>query len=995
MRAIIFRRVLLPALAAVLAVTPAWAGATAASAPGAGVPDDLRVPAGQARPTASDAYLVVMQAEPAATYAGGIPGLAPTRPALGGKLQPGRPEVRTYRDHLRDRHSTVLRAAGASDSAKLYDYTVALNGFAAELTPAQVASLRTQPGVVSVTPDVRLRPQTITTPRFLGLTGPSGTWSRGFRGQGMVVGVVDSGIWPENGSFSDRRAGRLVYGEPRLWYGACETGDRFTTDDCNNKLIGARFFGEGFGGETGIRTQFPYEYWSPRDANGHGSHTAGTAGGNAWVPAVIDGQRYGLASGMAPRARLAAYKVCWGRGEEGGCFSSDSVAAIDRAVADGVDVINFSISGSSTSFVDPVELAFLNAASAGVFVAASGGNSGPGASTVNHPSPWITTVAASTHDRLSEARLTLGDGRSYVGASAQRTGTDPLPLVYAGDIPAAGADPGDAALCFPDSLDPTAAAGKMVICDRGVNARTEKSHTVREAGGAAMVLVNTSPNSVNADIHFVPSVHLDSPVRAELLAYARTTGATGQLSASRLRRDPTAPVTAVFSSRGPSAAGGDVIKPDITAPGVDVLAAVSPPGNFGRRFDLLSGTSMSSPHIAGLAAVVRSARPGWSPARVKSALMTTAYDVAGATPFDVGSGHVDVNRALLPVLTYDASQTDYLNFICGTGQVPDSPLCRNAIDPSDLNQPNIAIGELAGRQTVTRTVTNVGRAATFRARVQPPAGVDVSVRPSTLQLSRGERGTFRVTFTARSEASFDEFAFGELHWVRGDGRRVGSDIAVRPVAIAAPDEVAQAGTSGADEFEVRFGYTGAYTAAAHGLELGRKSPDTVVDDPANDINVALETGVGITIHEIAVPAGTVLSRFSLFDDYTDGNDDLDLYVFDPDGNFAGASGTGTSAERVDVSSPAAGTWFVVVHGWQTDGPDAAYTLFDWSVAADPAADDGSLVIDQAPAAATVGATGTVAYSWSGLTAGEKYLGALSHNGPTGLLATTLVAVDTD
>ncbi|MBA2386066.1 MAG: S8 family serine peptidase [Acidimicrobiia bacterium] len=991
------RRGVLAVLGLAVGVVPATTVSLSTSAQ----TDDLAVPEEAARGISDGkvvkTYIVTMADEPAATYEGGTAGIPATAPDTGEKLATKSEAVTQYRDFLNTRHNAALRGASVGQSKKIYDYTVTVNGFAADLSGAEAARLQRQPGVLSVAPDTIYQVDTITTPDFLGLTAPGGAWSREFKGGNTVIGVVDSGIWPENPSFSDTIDGKLKYGRFERWNGTCVTGEQFNSTECNNKLIGARFYAAGWGGQAGIEKQFPYEYYSPRDADGHGSHTASTAAGNRGMPVVIDGTNYGNASGMAPRARIAAYKVCWGRGGEGGCFGSDSVAAIDQAVADGVDAINFSISGTSTNFLDPVELAFLRATNAGVFVAASAGNSGPGAATVAHPSPWITTVAASTHDRKAQATLTTGDGKTYTGASAQKSGTPKLDLVYAADVKAASASAADAALCDEGTLDRAKVAGKMVLCDRGVIARTAKSMTVRDAGGKAMVLGNPTPNSINADFHFVPTIHVDVEARNAILAYIQASGpSTGQLAPGQTVKDETAPLTAAFSSRGPLQATGDLLKPDITAPGVDVLAAVSPDGYFGRDYDLLSGTSMSSPHMAGLSLVLKSAHRTWTPAMLKSAMMTTAYDVDDANAFDVGSGHVDINRAIGPALVYDAGVGDYFSFLCGTEDITEPALCANPIDPSNLNQPNIAIGELAGKQTVTRTVTNAGGGtARFSVSVQEPAGVDVIVKPSSFTLPKRATQTYTVTFTTNDDAAFDEYAFGELTWTREGGRTVNSDIVVKPVELAAPDEVSGEGVAGSGKFDITFGYTGPYNARAHGFEPATQQDGNVKDDPTNDINTALRTGVGVTFHRVVVPAGTLHTRVSLFDEYTDGNDDLDLYLFDGAGRFVGGSGSGTSAEQVDVANPTAGTYTAVVHGWQTDGPDANYTLFDWSVPADPADPPNTLKIVSAPTAAVVGETETIEYKWKGLAVGNKYLGAVSHNRGAERIDATLVSVDND
>src|SRR5207249_6853456 len=301
-------------------------------------------------------------------------------------------------------------------------------------------------------------------------------------------------------------------------------------------------------------------------------------------------------------------------------FTADLVAAIDQAVADAVDVINYSITGTTTNFLEPVQVAYLFAADAGVFVACSAGNSGPTTSTVAHPGPWLTTVAAGTHNRNGEGSVTLLNGTTYSGASVA-TAVGPAPLIDSTAAGLTGADPTAVSLCFAavdnggaPALDPAKVAGKIVVCDRGINARVNKSLAVQQAGGVGMILLNTGPNSLNADFHFVPTVHLSDAVRAAVHAYAATAGAMATINKATIVFNVAAPFTASFSSRGPLRAGnGDLLKPDVIAPGQDILAGVAPPGNAGNLFNLYSGTSMSSPHVAGLAALLKDLHPDWSP----------------------------------------------------------------------------------------------------------------------------------------------------------------------------------------------------------------------------------------------------------------------------------------------------------------------------------------------------------------------------------------------
>ena len=662
----------------------------------------------------------------------------------------------------RSAHGDVLRRAGVDPGRRVYDYSLALNGFAAALTERQAATLKAMPEVVRVWRNEVVTVDTVSTPHFLGVDD---VWRDHFGGAanaglGVIVGVIDTGIWPEHPSFAalpEPRPDRAVIAAK--WHGTCEV------IACNNKVIGARYYNQA-----GLA--LPHESLSPRDYHGHGSHTAGTAAGNARVEAVINGTAVGRASGMAPAARIAVYKALWdtGTGSASGAYV-DLVKAIEDAVADGVDVINYSISGSRDEVVSPVDVAFFNAAEAGVFVATSAGNSGEtiGSSSVAHNAPWTTTVAASTHDRASEKTLTLGDGRTFSGAG-YGSGAGPARLVSSASVGRRGADPTQARLCFDGALDPSVVSGSIVVCERGTNPRVEKSLAVKNAGGVGMVLVNPTPQSVNSDFHSVPSIHLDDAAGAQVTSYAALAGATATISTARNVKVP-APRMATFSSYGPALAGhGDLLKPDLTAPGVDIIAAVAPPGNQGNLFASYQGTSMSAPHIAGIAALLISEHPQWSPMWVKSALMTSASPMDEADPLHYGNGHVRPAEAFDPGLVYDSTPAEWMRYVDGR------------IDPSDLNYPSIAIGDLVRRQTITRTVTNIDdRSSVYEVSVSVPAGLSVTVSPSRLVLTPGGSATFTVTIT-RVRAELDQWTFGSLTWRDLWGHRVRSALAVRPVA---------------------------------------------------------------------------------------------------------------------------------------------------------------------------------------------------------------------
>ncbi|CAN5773198.1 hypothetical protein BH23CHL7_BH23CHL7_05920 [soil metagenome] len=963
-------------------------------------------------------YIVQMLGMPVVAYEGGLPGLRRTAPGANEKIDPLSTEVVNYVRHLTGRHGAALKRAGGGK--KLYSYAFSFNGFAAKLTARQANALAKDAEVLALSLDEKMSLDTSSTPDFLGLNEPGGLYSqlggKGSAGDNVVVGIVDSGIWPESLSFADRvnAAGVPAHSGPKLaykhmpgWRAKCQGGEQFNNSNCNQKLIGARYYNSGWGGNAATKALFPYEYISPRDADGHGTHTASTAAGNANVPTTGPAAVFGPISGIAPRARVSAYKVCWGTGSEGGCFSSDSVAAIDQAVADGVDVINFSISGSRTNFRDPVEIAFLFAADAGVFVATSAGNEGPTVGTVAHPGPWLTTVAAGTHNRAGTGSVTLGNGATYTGASVA-TAVGPAPFIDSMDAGLTGANSSDLALCFGASdgnvvLDPAKVSGKIVLCDRGVTARVNKSLAVQEAGGIGMVLVNTSASSLNGDFHFVPTVHLAHTDRAALKAYATTPSPTATINASTLVYDAPAPFTAAFSSRGPLVAGGgDLLKPDVIAPGEDILAAVAPPGNYGRDFDMYSGTSMSSPHVAGLAALLSQKYPSWSPMAIKSALMTTGRDVLDGGPppaaetnpiliFRQGAGHVTPNDAANPGLVFDSGFNDWIRFICGVQPEGLASLCASfggAIDPSDLNTASIAIGDLAGSQTVTRTVRNVGSAAaTYTASVNGMSGIDTVVSPSSLTLNPGQEGTFTVTFTQVS-ATPNAYTGGQLRWTSG-GKVVRVPIVVRPVALAAPAFVSSDGSD--ITYDIRFGYTGAFSATARGLAPALVTPGTVTQDPDQTFNPA--DSAGTVAIPVTIPAGTTYARYALFDSDVSANADLDLYVY-LGATLVGASTTGTSQEEVNFTfaSPTTGdiALTVYVHGWGVPAGTSPFILHEFYV---PATDAGNMSVS-APAAATLGVTGTITLSFSGLAAGTRYLGSVAYSGAAGMPNPTIVSVNT-
>ncbi|MGY0230181.1 S8 family peptidase [Longispora urticae] len=971
-------------------------------------------------------YIVQLDAKPIAAYAGGVNGLAATKPAEGQKLDARSAVSDKYRQYLGKKRDEVAKSVGVKQEVT-YDTT--FNGFAAQLTSTQAAQLEKTAGVKNVVKSEMLTVDTFSTPKFLGLDGAAGVWQKQFGGQGkagegVIVGVVDSGFSPDNGSFGPLseprpdaaqinakwKAGSVVGNtDNRDGTVVCDAGTdapaKAAPVACNNKVIGARWY------RTGIN-QIPDEFDSPRDYTSHGSHTASTAAGNANVAASApNGYQYGNISGMAPAARLAIYKVCWATDYVGGnnCSNIDSVKAIDQAVYDGVDVINYSISGSRTSVVDPVEIAFLNAAQAGVFVAASAGNSGDtvGVSSVAHNSPWLTTVAASTHDRAFRKSVTLGNGATYTG---QGLG-DAVPLkdlVDSVNVGLAGKPASDVELCFVGTLDPAKVAGKTVLCKRGTNDRTAKSQAVKDAGGVGMVLYNPTPNSLAADLHAVPSVHVNNVEGAAIKAYIAAGNAKASLSVAT-QYAARAPEMAAFSSYGPAlAGGGNLLKPDITAPGVDIVAAVKSNGTT-PQWGSMQGTSMSSPHIAGIAALIKGAHQDWSPMAIKSAIMTTATQKDNnalpiqnlgkdATPLNFGAGHVQPAKAFDPGLVYESNLENWFSYICALGQKPSADMmdlnCDDfpKIDASDLNGPSIAIGGLAGTQTVTRTVKNItNKTALYTAKVEAPAGTSVVVSPSRLALAPGKSATFTVKITW-SGAELGKYTFGALTWNDANGHSVRSPIAVRPLGLVSPGETpVGAGTDGSTTVDIKSGFTGTLTTTPAGLV-----PATV-----NTVNLKIgahkfdktkpATSAFVGALEFNVPAGTTLSRFATFNaDYAMGTD-VDVFLYKKSGTtltLVGESAGGSADESVTLFGSGTYVVYIDLFGGAVGATEVGIQHHSWIVGGTA----GNLTVNTPSLPVVLAKPYSLTATWSGLEAGKRYLGALQYSDGKTALPVTIVSV---
>ncbi|KAI3508209.1 hypothetical protein L1887_23214 [Cichorium endivia] len=726
---------------------------------------------------------------------------------------------RTFTHHV-EWYSSLIQSetdlpqdADEANKRVVYMYQSAFHGMAVRLTQEEAESLEAEKGVVSILPETKYELQTTRSPMFLGLEPRDRKSVELYESKqtDVVVGILDTGIWPESESFNDRGFTSV----PTHWKGACEVGRGFEKRHCNNKVVGARAFYRGYEAANGNINE-DEEYKSPRDQDGHGTHTAATVAGSPVHGANIFGFANGTARGMSPGARIAVYKVCW----TGGCFSSDILSAVDRAVEDGVDVLSISLGGSVSSYYrDSLSIAAFGAMEKGILVSCAAGNGGPEPSTITNVSPWIMTVGASTIDRDFPASVKLGTGEILQAISLYKGRRHLSPetqysLVYTGSN---STDPDPGSLCMEGTLDKHVVAGKIVICDRGINPRVEKGQVVKHAGGIGMILSNTASNGEDmvADSHLLPAVSVGEKEGTTIKQYAmnnRNPTATLAFLGTKIGIRPS-PVVAAFSSRGPNTISSEILKPDVVAPGVNILAAWT--GDLGPsgletdqrrvKFNILSGTSMSCPHVSGVAAFLKARHPEWSPAAIKSALMTTAYIhdntfdpltdsfTGGPTgPYDHGAGHINPPRADDPGLIYDIEAQDYFDFLCTQGLTQaelkvfakfNNRTCQHSLsNPINLNYPAlIAVfptDKRVATLTLQRTVTNVGHGASkYHVVVSSFKGFDVKVEPTVLNFTEEhQKLSFKVTFTTRSRKTTPEF--GGLIW--NDGvHRVRSPIVIK------------------------------------------------------------------------------------------------------------------------------------------------------------------------------------------------------------------------
>eukprot|EP00250_Pteridium_aquilinum_P018288 c24024_g2_i1 orf=141-2642(-) len=721
---------------------------------------------------------------------------------------PGQLSPEDYASYLISSHDSLLESTFESGTyQKLYSYNHLVNGFAALLSQQQAEVLNNFEEVVLVERDNGVRKQTTYTPSYLGL--PSGAWQEEGgainAGEGIVVGVIDTGIDPTHPSFSDNTL--KPYPNATHYKGTCEVAAEFPEGSCNKKLVGAQHFAAAAiaSGEFNATVDFA----SPLDADGHGTHTASTAAGNNGVEVIVDGMNFGFASGMAPRAHIAMYKALY---RDFGGFLSDVVAAIEQAVKDKVDILSLSIGpggpppGIATYF-NIFDMAMLSANKAGVFVVQAAGNSGPYSQTILSFSPWICSVAASVHDRTYPNSIILGSNETVQGRGLApgTPGKDIHNLILASDALAVdGSTLPDANDCQDASLFKAGMVqGKVLICSYGIDYILGGSSvdnvigTIKNLSAVGVVMVAMadleSEFSIPTTPFPFPAIILptakDSKAVLDYYHSAPNFTATMRiLGSAEAKFSHEAPRVAKFSSRGPDSANSnrqvaDILKPNIMAPGSLIWAGWSSIGvdssEFkGQKFAMISGTSMATPHIAGIAALVKSKNPTLGPAALASALATTAYvvdehgnpllaqypsndtsvELGPATPFDFGAGAVNATAALDPGLVFNAGFDDYVRFLCtipGAGKAVDNATgvecggsSSSAGMATDLNLPSVTIANLTSERIVPRTVMSIATfSETYTVKIVEPKGVVITIKPMEFTIEPNATQELSISIT--------------------------------------------------------------------------------------------------------------------------------------------------------------------------------------------------------------------------------------------------------
>ena len=731
-------------------------------------------------PQARGTFIVTFREPALAAYRGELPGLAVPKRRLspGGRerLDVKSAEAQNYVGHLRRQQSQwerqIARAIGAPLPVRMR-MQHALNAIVVDMSNAQAERVARLPGVLRVEPERLLTLSTDVGPRLIGVEpvwdGSNPGAPAGYRGEGMVVGIIDTGINFGSPSFAatDPVDG-YVHVNPLgagTFRGSCAPGGA-DVGRCNAKLIGGYDFVCGPPtnqcGQPDTREEPGFG-----DTDGHGTHVAATAAGNRRD--VIYNSTPLRISGVAPRANIIAYDACYvivstGRGS---CPSSATSASINQVVADGiVDVINYSISGGTSPWSDTVSQAFLNAVGAGVYVAAAAGNAGPNAGTLSHYQPWVSTTAAAQHGRGGFGVLFSVTGPSTVPSNligivanqstggAQLTASIPptTPLRISAGIDTAN----DGCAAFPAN----AFSGAIAVIRRGSCNFTDKIANAANAGAVTVIIANNQAGTVipSTPGSALPAFSVSQAEGDAIRNFgnANPTTATAQISYPPVGLPNTADALGSFSSRGP-AGSFDLIKPDITAPGVNILAAYAGTTLTGSEqvIDILSGTSMASPHNAGAALLVRQARPSWTPSEVKSAMMMTATtqvyledQITLAGPHARGSGRVRIGPAINAGLVLNETVTNYQAANPSTGG-----------NPAALNLPTLADATCANSCSFTRTFRNARTyGSLWRVQLQ---GLNGTVQ-SLLWVPMGGTASLPVTINTTGLPANGSWNFGSL-----------------------------------------------------------------------------------------------------------------------------------------------------------------------------------------------------------------------------------------
>uniref|UniRef100_A0A2N9JB11 Subtilisin-like protease SBT4.14 n=1 Tax=Fagus sylvatica TaxID=28930 RepID=A0A2N9JB11_FAGSY len=658
----------------------------------------------------------------------------------------------------------------------VYSYINSFNAFAAKLSEDEAKKLSRMDDVLSVIPN---RYHKLHTTRSWDFVGLPLTARRKLRTESnIIVGLLDTGITPQSESFKDDGFGP----PPTKWKGTCGHFANFS--GCNNKLIGAKYFKLDGNPD-------PADILSPVDVDGHGTHTSSTLAGNLVRNASLYGLATGTARGAVPSARVAMYKVCW---YSFGCADMDILAAYDAAIHDGVDVISISIGGGSASFTsDCISVGAFHAMKKGIITVASAGNDGPSLGSVANNAPWIVTVAASGIDREFRSTVHLGNGKNItgVGVSTFNPNKELYPLVSGAEVALNSASKDDAKYCMEDSLDPTKVKGKLVYCKLSLWG----SDSIIKGFGGVGTIVESDQYLDNAQIFMAPGTLVNGAIGEVINGYIQSTRSASAViyKTHEIKKTP-APFVASFSSRGPNPGSERLLKPDIAAPGVDILASYTPLNSLTglkgdtqfSEFTIMSGTSMACPHISGVAAYVKSFHPDWTPAAIKSAILTTANQMSRRentdAEFSFGAGQVNPSRAASPGLVYDMDEMNYIQFLCNEGYngsslavlVGSKSINCSTLLPGlgydALNYPTMQLSLKNNQEPTTgvflRTVTNVGQAVSiYNATIKAPKGVEITVKPMSLSFSRVlQKCSFKVVVKAKPMSSGTQMVAGSLVW---------------------------------------------------------------------------------------------------------------------------------------------------------------------------------------------------------------------------------------